>query len=237
MLTILQLTVIQSSTNTNGNIVLDPNGTGVINVSSARITSLGTPTQTTDAATKAYVDAQLQGLDVKNSVRVAQTELQTDGISPVASEIPSTVCPFANAVERVPFAVVATLTEFLTSRPCNCESTYALETASVVCVGVPRLVILALETLITPVPFGSKTILPFVFVDEIVLPSIVILSTSTDVNPFKSVIVPPSDVSSEPIVIPSLASCAFETPPDLILTAPEDTEKSVCKGGQHLCLM
>ena len=62
-----------SSTNTNGNIVLDTNGTGVINVSSARITSLGTPTQTTDAATKAYVDAQLQGLDVKNSVRVATT--------------------------------------------------------------------------------------------------------------------------------------------------------------------
>ena len=38
----------------------------------ARITSLGTPTQTTDA-TQTYVDAQLQGLDVKNSVRVATT--------------------------------------------------------------------------------------------------------------------------------------------------------------------
>ena len=62
-----------SSTNTNGNIILDPNGTGVINVSSARITSLATPTGSTDAATKAYVDAQLQGLDVKNSVRVATT--------------------------------------------------------------------------------------------------------------------------------------------------------------------
>ena len=62
-----------SSTNSNGNIVLDPNGTGVINVSSARITSLGTPTGGTDAATKNYVDAQLQGLDVKNSVRVATT--------------------------------------------------------------------------------------------------------------------------------------------------------------------
>ena len=62
-----------SSTNTNGNIILDPNGTGVINVSSARITSLGTPTGGTDAATKNYVDAQLQGLDVKNSVRVATT--------------------------------------------------------------------------------------------------------------------------------------------------------------------
>ena len=62
-----------SSTNSNGNIVLDPAGTGVINVSSARITSLGTPTGGTDAATKNYVDAQLQGLDVKNSVRVATT--------------------------------------------------------------------------------------------------------------------------------------------------------------------
>ena len=51
---------------------MNPNGTGSIDVSSARITSLATPTQTTDAA-KAYVDAQLQGLDVKNSVRVATT--------------------------------------------------------------------------------------------------------------------------------------------------------------------
>ena len=84
-----------SSTNSNGNIVLDPNGTGVINVSSARITSLGTPTGGTDAATKNYVDAQLQGLDVKNSVRVATTANGTlssafangqtvDGVTPVS---------------------------------------------------------------------------------------------------------------------------------------------------------
>ena len=44
-----------STTNTNGNLILDPNGNGTIDVSSARITSLATPTQTTDAATKAYV--------------------------------------------------------------------------------------------------------------------------------------------------------------------------------------
>ena len=62
-----------ATTNTNGNLVLDPNGTGTIDVSSARITSLATPTGSTDAATKAYVDAQLQGLDVKTSVRVATT--------------------------------------------------------------------------------------------------------------------------------------------------------------------
>ena len=62
-----------STTNSNGNLVLDPNGTGTVDVSSARITSVATPTGSTDAATKAYVDAQLQGLDVKNSVRVATT--------------------------------------------------------------------------------------------------------------------------------------------------------------------
>jgi hypothetical protein len=44
------------STNTNGNISISPDGTGVIDVNSAKITSLGTPTVATDAATKAYVD-------------------------------------------------------------------------------------------------------------------------------------------------------------------------------------
>ena len=62
-----------STTNTNGNLNLDPNGTGTVDVSSARITSVATPTGGTDAANKNYVDAQLQGLDVKNSVRAATT--------------------------------------------------------------------------------------------------------------------------------------------------------------------
>ena len=62
-----------SSTNSNGNIVLDPNGTGVISASSARITSVAEPTQSSDAATKSYVDAVKQALDIKESVRVATT--------------------------------------------------------------------------------------------------------------------------------------------------------------------
>jgi len=62
-----------STTNSNGNLVLDPNGTGNIDASSAKIINVATPTGSTDAANKAYVDAQLQGLDVKNSVRVATT--------------------------------------------------------------------------------------------------------------------------------------------------------------------
>ena len=60
-----------SSTDTDGNVVLDPNGAGTVNVSSARITNLADPTGAQDAATKAYVDATRSGLDVKDSVRAA----------------------------------------------------------------------------------------------------------------------------------------------------------------------
>ena len=64
---------IISTTNSNGNLVLSPDGTGTVDVGNSRITTVATPTGSTDAANKAYVDAQLQGLDVKNSVRVATT--------------------------------------------------------------------------------------------------------------------------------------------------------------------
>ena len=62
-----------SSTNTNGNIVLDPNGTGTVDVSGAKLTTVGTPSQSTDAATKGYVDGVVNGLDIKKSVDFAST--------------------------------------------------------------------------------------------------------------------------------------------------------------------
>ena len=77
--------------------------------------------------------------------------------------------------------------------------------------------------------------LPFEFVVETVLPSIVILSTSREVIPFKSVCVPPNEIVSEPIVSELVASfeiaiepasCVFDIPPAFTVTAPDETEKS-----------
>lgn len=62
-----------SSTDSNGNIKLDPDGNGTIDVSSAKITNLGTPTSDADATTKAYVDGLINGLDIKESVKIATT--------------------------------------------------------------------------------------------------------------------------------------------------------------------
>ena len=60
-----------SSTNSNGNLILDPNGSGTVDVNTSRITGVTDPTGAQDAATKAYVDATKTGLDIKGSVRVA----------------------------------------------------------------------------------------------------------------------------------------------------------------------
>jgi hypothetical protein len=58
---------------TDTSITLVPHGAGTVDVSSKRITSVATPTASTDAANKAYVDAVKQALDIKDSVRVATT--------------------------------------------------------------------------------------------------------------------------------------------------------------------
>lgn len=47
-----------SSTNTDGNIVLDPNGAGTVDVNTSKIVNVTDPTANQDAATKKYVDDQ-----------------------------------------------------------------------------------------------------------------------------------------------------------------------------------
>lgn len=69
-----------SSTNTDGNIVIDPNGTGAVNVSSAKIINLATPIDSTDAATKGYVDTGLTYLKVTSS-GVAASAIGTDSVA------------------------------------------------------------------------------------------------------------------------------------------------------------
>ena len=48
-------------------------GSQTIDMGGNRVTNIGTPTQSTDAADKAYVDSVKQALDIKDSVRVATT--------------------------------------------------------------------------------------------------------------------------------------------------------------------
>ncbi|MAD55921.1 MAG: hypothetical protein CL974_00040 [Euryarchaeota archaeon] len=62
-----------TSTNANGDISLNPNGSGTIDVNNSRIVNVTDPTGAQDAATKGYVDAVKQALDIKDSVRVATT--------------------------------------------------------------------------------------------------------------------------------------------------------------------
>jgi hypothetical protein len=62
-----------SGGDSNIDIILDPKGSGVVDVNTSRISNVTDPTQAQDAATKAYVDAVKTGLDVKDSVVVATT--------------------------------------------------------------------------------------------------------------------------------------------------------------------
>ncbi len=71
-----------SSTDTNGDIHLSPNGTGAVNVNSSRITNLSAPDASTDAATKAYVDSVAEGLHIHESAVAATTgNITFSGIS------------------------------------------------------------------------------------------------------------------------------------------------------------
>ena len=69
--TVLTLSAGAATGAANINVILQPTGNGTVDVSSKRITSLATPTQDSDAATKAYVDSVAQGLAIKTPVYAA----------------------------------------------------------------------------------------------------------------------------------------------------------------------
>ena len=69
------------STNLNGGITLDPNGTGHVSVSNALIKDVATPVDPNDAANKAYVDAVAEGLHIHASVQAATTAPLTGSVT------------------------------------------------------------------------------------------------------------------------------------------------------------
>ena len=75
----------------NNTVNLVPTGTGTVDVANKRITSVAEPTQSSDAATKNYVDAVKTGLDVKDSVRVITTGNLTATYSNGASGVGATL--------------------------------------------------------------------------------------------------------------------------------------------------
>ena len=62
-----------SSTDSNGNISLNPDGTGTVAVNGARISGVAEPVDSTDAANKAYVDNAITGLSFKEAVNLLAT--------------------------------------------------------------------------------------------------------------------------------------------------------------------
>ena len=64
-------TNVLTTSGTNENLILNPNGAGTVDVNSHKITNVSDPTALLDAANKQYVDSVAQGLQVKASVVAA----------------------------------------------------------------------------------------------------------------------------------------------------------------------
>jgi phage-related tail fiber protein len=136
--------------------------TAAVSLNSQKITNLATPTADSDAATKAYVDAVKQGLDIKDSVRAATTAnitlsaLQTiDGVAVVAGNrvlVKDQTTASANGIYVVAAGswtratdadtnteVTAGLFVFVTEGTANADSGWVLTTEDAITLGTTAL--------------------------------------------------------------------------------------------------
>ena len=63
-----------TSTDTNGDVIISPNGTGKVDLSGSILTGLNEPVNATDAATKNYVDTVAEGLHIHEAAHCATTD-------------------------------------------------------------------------------------------------------------------------------------------------------------------
>ena len=100
-----------SSTNTNGNVIISPNGNGTVDVATSKITSVTDPTDSADAATKNYVDTtlDLQDLDITTDSGTIAIDLD-DEVLTIAGGTGLTSTGSSNTVTLAIDATVATLT-------------------------------------------------------------------------------------------------------------------------------